>query len=113
MSGEESSGLTRRSVIKTSGVTLAAGGASVAAVGGASASHNEINPGDIVSLRNDNKSVDTFETLDFENRESYPSGTSGKVVKSEQKDDQKWYLVDIAGTDRWVSSAYVQFERNG
>lgn len=113
MSGNKNGGSTRRNVIKTSGVALTAGVGALATIGSASASHNdEIDPGDIISLRNDGRDVPTYDNLELEGREEYISGTPGEVIKSEQAYQQTWYLADIYGEERWVAEGFVRHERD-
>ncbi|WP_197075927.1 hypothetical protein [Halostagnicola sp. A56] len=112
MPGNENSDPTRRKVIKASGGAVAAGVASLAVVGSASAASDEIDSGDIVSLWNDSGDVPTYDNLDFDGRQEYPDGTSGEVIQSTQAYQQTWYQIDIYGDERWAAEGFVRFERD-
>lgn len=103
---------TRRSVLKSAGVAMGAGATALAATGNATATHNEWNEGDIVSV---DGGAPGWYTCTGDNWDDYIDGEPGTIVGGPCQDGsyKKWEVeMSSGGEVRWFNQDLLTNERD-
>ncbi|MFC4449591.1 twin-arginine translocation signal domain-containing protein [Halorussus aquaticus] len=110
----DENGVSRRNVLKTSGVAFGAGITTLATSGTVSASHNEWNEGDIVST--DGNRVPGWYSCDLNDLDKEIDGQPGEIVGGPcYNGSDKFWKVELStlGDVRWFNQGLLTREREG